>query len=136
MSEVLGVVVAHGDLAASIVDVVDSIAGLPGALVPVSNTGCSPARLKEGIEGAIGDAEQVIVFVDLASGSCGVAGRAVSQLRGRSVVVSGFNLATLLDFVFHRDMDLEPLARRIVDRGQAALVFDLTGLAAGADGAA
>jgi len=135
MSEVLGVVVAHGDLAASIVEVVDSIAGIHGALVPVSNSGCSPARLKQRIEEAVGNAEEVIVFVDLASGSCGVASRAVSQLRGRTTVLSGFNLATLLDFVFHRDMDLESLSRRLVDKGQAALIVDLSGLNASAGGA-
>ena len=136
MSEVLGVVVAHGELAASIVEVVDSIAGLHGALVPVSNVGCSPARLKARIEDAIGDAEDVIVFVDLASGSCGVAGRAVSQVRGRTALVSGFNLATLLDFVFHRDMEIEPLARRLVQKGQAALVLDTAGLAGADEGTA
>jgi len=130
MSEVRGVVVAHGDLATSIVSVVDSIAGLTGALVPVSNSGCSPDRLKERIEAAMGEAADTIVFVDLASGSCGFAGRAVGRLRGRTAVLSGFNLATLLDFVFHRDMELVSLAERLVHKGQAALVVDLAAASA------
>ena len=135
MSEVLGVVVAHGDLAASIVGVVEGIAGIRGALIPVSNTGCSPVRLKNRIETAVEDVDEAIVFIDLASGSCGVAGRAVSRLRGHAAVVSGFNLATLLDFVFHRDMELAPLAERLVEKGRCALTVDLTAVEAGGSGA-
>ena len=134
MSEVRGVVVAHGDLATSIVDVVDTITGICGALVPVSNTGCSPVVLRERIEAAVDGAAEAIVFVDLASGSCGFAGRAVGRLRGHTAVLSGFNLATLLDFVFHREMELVPLAERLVEKGQGALVVDLAAAEAGGSG--
>ncbi len=43
MSEVRGVVVAHGDLARCLVETAESIAGVSGALVPISNVERSPA---------------------------------------------------------------------------------------------
>jgi mannose/fructose-specific phosphotransferase system component IIA len=45
--ELVGVVVCHGSLAGALVQAAEQISGLPGALVPVSNTGCDRDTLEE-----------------------------------------------------------------------------------------
>lgn len=118
MSEVVGVVVAHGDLSRSLVEATEQIAGVRGALVAVSNLDCSPAELRRRVDEAIG-AGPAIVFADLASGSCGFACRAASCDNRRVAMITGVNLPALIEFVFHRDMDVSELAARLVQKARA-----------------
>jgi mannose/fructose-specific phosphotransferase system component IIA len=70
MSEALrGVVVCHGRLAGALVEAAESISGVAGALVPVSNSGCDRDLLEQRVADAV-DGHTAVVFVDLASGSC------------------------------------------------------------------
>jgi mannose/fructose-specific phosphotransferase system component IIA len=121
MSEDLrGVVVSHGALSAALVGAAEQISGITGALVPVSNSGCDRGSLEERINAAVGD-QPAVVFVDLASGSCLFA--VLRRLRSRAdvKVVTGVNLAMLLDFVFHRSLSPEEAARRAADNGSRAI---------------
>ncbi len=118
MSEVRGVVVAHGNLARCLVETTESISGVSGALLPISNAGCSPDVLARRIREAVSPSP-ALVFVDLASGSCAHAARIVSAEGAGSPVVSGVSLPMLLDFVFHRDLDAAELAQRAVEKGHA-----------------
>lgn len=121
MSEVRGVVVAHGSLARCLVETTESISGVEGALVPISNAECSPdileARIRDAVQGG-----PALLFVDLASGSCAHAARLVSRDSPGLPVVAGVNLPMLLDFVFHRDLDLPDLTERAVEKGRAGAV--------------
>ena len=62
-----------------------------------------------------------VVFVDMASGSCLFAAlrrlRAVPSVR----VVTGVNLAMLVDFVFHRSVSAAAAAERAVAKGGEAI---------------
>jgi mannose/fructose-specific phosphotransferase system component IIA len=62
-----------------------------------------------------------VVFVDMASGSCLFA--VLRRLRERPdvSVVTGVNLAMLLDFVFHRDITPGAAAARAVEIGEKAI---------------
>jgi mannose/fructose-specific phosphotransferase system component IIA len=114
MSEVLrGVVVCHGRLAAALIEAAEGITGIKGALVPVSNTDCDRGTLEMRILEAV-DGRPTVVFVDLASGSCLIA--TLARLRGRPdvKVVTGVNLAMLVDFVFHREQAPDVAAERAV----------------------
>jgi mannose/fructose-specific phosphotransferase system component IIA len=115
-----GVVVGHGDLARSLVSSVEEISGIRGALVPVSNAGCDRGRLEDRILQAVGGRPS-LVFVDMPSGSCLFA--AVRRLSPHHDVrlVTGVNLAMLLDFVFHRDLPLELAAERAAETGSKAI---------------
>lgn len=95
-----GVVVGHGSLAAALVEAAEQISGLRGSLLPVSNMGCDRDSLEDRIVEAVGPGPAV-VFVDMASGSCLIA--VLRRLRERPDVriVTGVNLAMLVDFVFH-----------------------------------
>jgi len=121
MSELLrGVVVAHGAVAAAMVDAAEQISGVTGALTPVSNTGCDRGALEQRVVEAVG-AAPAVVFVDMAAGSCLTA--VLRQLRPRDDVrvVTGVNLAMLLDFVFHRSLPAVDAAARAAATGGTAI---------------
>jgi mannose/fructose-specific phosphotransferase system component IIA len=121
MSEALrGVVVCHGGLAAALVTAAEQITGLTGSLVPVSNTGCAPDTIEARIADAIGGVPAV-VFVDMPSGSCLFA--AMHRLREEPnvKVVTGVNLAMLIDFVFHTGETPGQAAARAVATGERAI---------------
>ena len=118
--ELLGVVVCHGPLAGALVQAAEQISGVQGALVPVSNTGCDREALEQRVLSAVNE-KPALVFVDLASGSCSFA--VLRRLRGvPSVkVVTGVNLAMLVDFVFHRYLPPEDAAARVVAAGERSI---------------
>ena len=121
MSEELrGVVVCHGTLAGALVQAAEQISGLGGALIPVSNTGCYRDALEDRILAAV-DGHPAVVFVDLASGSCLVA--VLKRLRGEQLVrvVTGVNLAMLVDFVFHRSLTPAEAATRAAAAGEKSI---------------
>jgi len=118
--ELLGVVVCHGSLAGALVQAAEQISGIPGALVPVSNTGCDRDTLEERVLAALGG-RPAVVFVDLASGSCLFA--VLKRLRSQESVkvVTGVNLAMLVDFVFHRSLSPADAASRAVAAGEKSI---------------
>ncbi len=121
MSEPLhGVVVGHGELAAALVGAVEEISGVRGALTAITNTGADRAILEERLARAA-DGHPTLVFVDLPSGSCLFA--AMRRLAGQDAVrvVTGVNLAMLLEFVFHRDQGLDAARARVVEAGARAI---------------
>ena len=121
MSEELqGVVVCHGPLAEALVQAAEQISGVPGALVPVTNTGCDRDTLEERVLAAV-NGRPAVVFVDLASGSCLFA--VLKRLRSQESVkvVTGVNLAMLVDFVFHRSLSPADAASRAVAAGEKSI---------------
>ncbi len=111
-----GVVVGHGSIAASLVDAVARITGERDGLAAVSNDQCDRGSLEQRVADAVGDAP-ALVFVDLAAGSCLLA--VLRRLRDRDDVrvVTGVNLAMLVDFMYHREVAPEAAARRAADSG-------------------
>lgn len=122
MSEPLrGVVISHAGLAQALVEAVRAITGVSEALVPVSNEGCDQPALQQRIAEAMGTGPAVL-FIDLPGGSCLTS--AVRYARGGSgevAVVTGVNLAMLLDFVFHRETTAAEAARRAAEAGGKAI---------------
>ena len=121
MSEELrGVVVCHGALAGALTQAAEQISGITGALLPVSNTGCDREALEDRVMAAV-DGQPTVVFVDLASGSCLFA--VLKRLRSEQLVkvVTGVNLAMLVDFVFHRSLSPAEAANRAVIAGEKSI---------------
>lgn len=118
--ELLGVVVCHGTLAEALVQAAEQISGIRGALVPISNTGCDRDTLEQRVLDAV-EGRSAVVFVDLASGSCSFA--VLKRLRGEPLVkvVTGVNLAMLVDFVFHRSLPPAEAAARVVAAGEKSI---------------
>jgi mannose/fructose-specific phosphotransferase system component IIA len=121
MSEELrGVVVCHGTMADALVKAAEQISGVDAALTPVSNTGCDRDTLEHRVLAAV-DKHPAVVFVDMASGSCLFA--VLKRLRSEQSVkvVTGVNLAMLVDFVFHRTLSPQEAATRAAATGQASI---------------
>ena len=115
-----GVVVCHGPLAGALVDAAVQISGVGDALTAVSNTGCDRGTLEERVAAAV-NGGPAIVFVDLASGSCLFA--VLNRLRAMDgvKVVTGVNLAMLVDFLFHRTLSPDEAASRAATAGTKAI---------------
>lgn len=119
-SRARGVVVAHADLAEALVRTIERISGEQDALTAVSNDGLSTDALARRLEEVVGDGPAVI-FVDLGGGSCGHAGRGLARTHAAVGVLTGVNVPTLLDFVFHRDLPIGELLARLVAKGREQL---------------
>jgi len=121
MSELRGVIVSHAAVAKAMVDAVTAITGIEGVLTPISNEGCGTAELGERLREAVGPGPAVL-FVDLPGGSCFTSSARYAKQGGADIaVVTGVNLAMLLDFVFNRDIAPAEAARRAVDAGGKAI---------------
>lgn len=111
---------AHGGLAKALVGAVESISGLTGVLQAVSNDDCDRGKLEERIHDAIGG-RPAVVFVDMPSGSCLFAALSRFKSEPNVRVVTGVNLAMLIDFVFHRESTPEAAAERAMAAGVKAI---------------
>jgi mannose/fructose-specific phosphotransferase system component IIA len=120
VSDLRGIVVAHGELAGAMVHAAEEISGIRGALVAVSNIDCSRDDLEARVKAAVAG-EAAIVFVDLPGGSCFFAAmRGLAKLTNARVV-AGVNLTMLVDFVFHRGASLDDAASRAREVGGRAI---------------
>lgn len=120
MSELRGIIVSHAAVAQALVAAVQVITGIEDALTPVSNEGCGTEALAERLRDAVGTGP-AILFVDLPGGSCMTSSTRYAKQHADIAVVTGVNLAMLLDFVFHRDITPAEAARRAVDAGAKAI---------------
>jgi mannose/fructose-specific phosphotransferase system component IIA len=121
MSDALrGVVVCHGSLGKALVEAAESISGVTGVLRPVSNSGCDRESLEQRVAEAV-DGRPAVVFVDLASGSCLFAVLKRMRALPGVKVVTGVNLAMLVDFVFHVTLEPAAAAERAIAAGTKAI---------------
>ncbi|PYO82956.1 MAG: hypothetical protein DMD65_07110 [Gemmatimonadetes bacterium] len=115
-----GVIVTHAAVAQALLAAVAAITGVSDALVPVSNDGCDSGALTERLMRAIGG-RPAVLFVDLPGGSCLTTSVRLAKGATDVAVVTGVNLAMLLDFVFHRELAPADAARRAADAGSKAI---------------
>jgi mannose/fructose-specific phosphotransferase system component IIA len=121
MSEhLVGVVVSHAAVAQALVAAVQAITGIDGALVGVSNEGCDYPAINERLERALAGRRGVL-FVDLPGGSCLTSAARYAHGRDDVAIVTGVNLAMLLDFVFNRDAPPADAGRRAAAAGAKAI---------------
>jgi mannose/fructose-specific phosphotransferase system component IIA len=115
-----GIVVCHGPLAGAMITAAEHISGITGALTPVSNSGCDRGLIERRVSEAVGPGPAV-VFVDMPSGSCMFAAMQTLKATPGVKVVTGVNLAMLVDFIFHRELPVNEAAERAIKAGTAAI---------------
>jgi PTS system mannose-specific IIB component len=115
-----GVVVAHGGLAAALVEETERISGRAGVLQAVSNSACGREQIEERVRAAVG-AGPAVIFVDMPCGSCYFAAMRVGRERSDVRVVTGVNLPMLLDFVNQKALPPEESAGRAAGKGAEAI---------------
>lgn len=116
------IVVGHGEFSAGLVSAVGQICGLADKLVVLSNTGMAPEDIEASIRQELARTGARVIFTDLPGGSGTIAARRIAKEMPGIVLVSGVNLATLLDFVFSSAATPEEAARAAAERGKASLI--------------
>lgn len=115
------IVAAHGDLAAGLVSAVDRITGRGSVLVTLTNAGLGADEMEATMRERIERDGIRAIFTDLPSGSWTMAARRAMRGNEAVVLVTGVNLAALLEFVMRDDLDPAAGARACVDRARASI---------------
>jgi PTS system N-acetylgalactosamine-specific IIA component len=116
------IVVGHGEFAAGLVSAVGQICGMADKLVVLSMMGMTPEDIENTIREQLARTGAQVIFTDLPAGSATIAARRLVKETPGLVLVSGVNLATLLDFVFSADLSPTEAARTAAERGKASLI--------------
>jgi PTS system N-acetylgalactosamine-specific IIA component len=116
------IVVGHGEFAAGLVSAVGQICGMADKLVVLSMMGMTPEDIENTIREQLERTGAQVIFTDLPAGSATIAARRLVKNTPGLVLVSGVNLATLLDFVFSADVSPTEAARAAAERGKASLI--------------
>lgn len=116
------IVVGHGDFAGGLVSAVAQICGMGDKLVVLSMMGMTPEDIESAIRDQLSRTGARVIFTDLPAGSATIAARRIVKDEAGLVLVSGVNLATLLDFVFNTSVPPTEAARAAAERGKASLI--------------
>ena len=123
----VALLVTHGVLGEELVRTAASILGPQSDVTTVSNSGLSADALTNTIEERVREFPPdapIVVFTDLAAGSCGIASRRIG-VKDRIVRrITGVNLPMLLEFFHYRDtLSLDELLPRMEAKGKAGIVI-------------
>ncbi|HEX2602031.1 MAG TPA: hypothetical protein VHL32_07930 [Gemmatimonadaceae bacterium] len=116
------IVVGHGEFAGGLVSAVGQICGMADKLVVMSMMGMTPEDIESAIRDQLSTTGARVIFTDLPAGSATIAARRIVRDEPGLVLVSGVNLATLLDFVFNTSVPPTEAARAAAERGKASLI--------------
>ena len=116
------IVIGHGDFAGGLVSAVGQICGMADKLVVLSMMGMTPEAIETAIRDQLSRTGARVIFTDLPAGSATLAARRIVKDEPGFVLVSGVNLATLLDFVFNTSVPPTEAARAAAERGKASLI--------------
>lgn len=130
MSVARAIIAGHGAFAEGMLSAVRQIAGRDDVFIGVSNRDLSAQDVERALRERVSESGAEVIFTDLPAGSCTMAARRLQRERPEITVVTGANLATLIDFVFHDDLAPAEAARHAVDKGRTAL--EITGVPRGA----
>lgn len=126
-SRPVALLVTHGVLGEELVRTAEAILGRQDDVVTMSNGGLSSEALAEAIERRVADVPAgapIVLFTDLAAGSCGIASRRVGRDGTTIRKITGVNLPMLLEFFHYRDtLSLDELLPRLEAKGRAGIVI-------------
>ncbi|HEY0241201.1 MAG TPA: hypothetical protein VGC52_00925 [Gemmatimonadaceae bacterium] len=115
------IVAGHGSFPEGIVNAVDQISGRGKVFVPLSNQGLSGDDIESRLNRVSSESGVKVFFTDLPGGSATLAVRRLMRQNPDLVLVTGANLATLLEFVFQAETDPVAAAKTAVEKGRAAM---------------
>jgi PTS system mannose-specific IIA component len=118
--------VTHGVLGEELVRTVGAILGPQTDTITISNSGLSSDALTTAIESRLSEIPSdapVVLFTDLAAGSCGIASRRIAPSERPFRRITGVNLPMLLEFFHYRDtLSLDELLPRMEAKGKAGIL--------------
>ncbi len=117
----IAIVAGHGSFAEGLVSAADQIAGCGDVFVTLSNSGLAGEDIEAHFRGVAVDRGIRVFFTDLPGGSATMAVRRLMRTEKELVLVTGANLAALLEFAFHAETDPAGAARRAAEKGRASI---------------
>ena len=122
MSSVRAIVAGHGAFAEGMLSAIEQITGRSDLFIGLTNRDLSAQAVEQLLRERLAASGAQVVFTDLPAGSCTMAARRIQRDVPFLSVVTGVNLATLLDFAFHGEDGDEQAVAHAADKGRAALV--------------
>jgi PTS system N-acetylgalactosamine-specific IIA component len=122
MSNIRAVVAGHGTFAEGMLSAIDQITGRSELFIGVTNRDLSAQDVEALIRSKLLESGASVIFTDLPAGSCTMAARRIQREQPEVAVVTGVNLATLLDFAFHVESGDADAVHHAADKGRASLV--------------
>ena len=116
------IVAGHAGFAEGLVSAVQQIAGAGHLFTAVSNSGLGPEDIERSFRDAAAAADIHVFFTDLPGGSATFAVRRMMRTDSSIVLVTGTNLAALLEFAFHAELSARDAAALAAEKGRGALV--------------
>jgi PTS system N-acetylgalactosamine-specific IIA component len=115
------IVAGHGSFPEGMVSAVAQITGRGDILVPFSNVGLGREEIEAGLRDQLAQHDISVVFTDLPGGSATFAVRRLLRDYPTLSLVTGTNLAALIDFVFSESMSPSDAAHHAAEKGRGAL---------------
>lgn len=122
MSSVRALVAGHGTFAEGMLSAVEQITGRSDLFIGVTNRDLSAQGVEALMRERLTASGASVIFTDLPAGSCTMAARRIQREQSEIAVVTGVNLATLLDYAFHADNGDVSAVEHAADKGRASLV--------------
>ena len=120
-ASVRAIVAGHGTFAVGVISAVEQITGRGNVFVPVSNSGLCLDDIQDTILRELDRTGARVLFTDLPAGSCTMAVRRMLRTRPGAVLVTGTNLALLLDFAMADEVDPVEAATNAIERARASM---------------
>ena len=115
-----GVIVGHGEFASGLLSAVQQICGRMDVFAAVSNRDYAATELERVLREYVANGAEII-FTDLPGGSAATAARRVMRDNPKLVLVTGANLAALLEFALGERCGPATAARTAVEKGRSAM---------------
>src|SRR6186713_2899499 len=122
MSNVRAIVAGHGTFAEGMLSAVEQITGRAELFIGVTNRDLSARDVEQLMRERLASSGAAVIFTDLPAGSCTMAARRIQREQPQVAVVTGVNLATLLDYAFNTDAGDASAVEHAADKGRASLV--------------
>ena len=116
------IVAGHGSFPQGMISAVEQITGFGNVFLPLSNSDLSGEDIETRLRARASSLGITVFFTDLPAGSATIAVRRIMRDDPSVILVTGTNLATLLEFVFRGDETPADAARHAVEKGRAAIV--------------
>jgi len=122
MSDSRAIVAGHGSFAEGILSAVEQITGRSDLFLGLSNRDLSAQDVERVMRERVEALDALVVFTDLPAGSCTMAARRIQRDHPSLAIVTGVNLAALLDYAFSDGPGDEGAIQRAAEKGREALV--------------
>ena len=115
------IIAGHGSFPEGMISAVQQITGYGNVFVALSNAGLSGEDIESRLRAEAETLGVKVFFTDLPAGSATIAVRRIMRDTAGVILVTGANLATLLEFVFRGEEAPADAARHAADKGRSSL---------------